>query len=146
MGWGCRWGSRRGCSRRQQPRGLRTCGASRARACRRQSALFFQAEGGIRDKLVTGVQTCALPILSHRDEGIRRFWVEHGICCRRIGEAFGRALGTACVTNLWIPDGYKDAPADRKGPRERLRSVGRRVGEEGRSGGGQVGARTRSYW
>ena len=24
---------------------------------------FFQAEDGIRDKLVTGVQTCALPIL-----------------------------------------------------------------------------------
>ena len=58
--------------------------------------------------------------LSHPDEGIRRFWVEHGIACRRIGEAFGRALATACLTNLWIPDGYKDAPADRKTPRERL--------------------------
>jgi L-rhamnose isomerase len=58
--------------------------------------------------------------LSHRDEVVRRFWVRHGIACRRIGEAFGRALGTACVTNVWIPDGYKDTPADRKGPRERL--------------------------
>ena len=59
--------------------------------------------------------------LSHADEGIRRFWVEHGICCRKIGEAMGKALGTACVNNVWIPDGYKDMPADRKGPRERLR-------------------------
>jgi L-rhamnose isomerase len=59
--------------------------------------------------------------LAHADTGIRRFWVRHGIACRRIGEAFGRALGTPCVTNVWIPDGYKDIPADRKAPRERLR-------------------------
>src|SRR5205823_3672524 len=33
---------------------------------------FFQAEDGIRDKLVTGVQTCALPIspMSERSGGI----------------------------------------------------------------------------
>ena len=59
--------------------------------------------------------------LAHRDEGIRKFWVRHGIACRKIGEAFGRALGTPCVTNVWIPDGYKDTPADRLAPRERLR-------------------------
>ncbi len=58
--------------------------------------------------------------LSHSDEGIRRFWIEHGIACRKIGAAFGETLGTPCVTNVWIPDGYKDIPADRKGPRERL--------------------------
>ena len=58
--------------------------------------------------------------LSHRDRGIRQFWIEHGIACRRIGAAMGRALGTPCVTNVWIPDGYKDTPVDRKGPRERL--------------------------
>ncbi len=58
--------------------------------------------------------------LSHSDEGIRRFWIEHGIACRKIGAAFGKALGTPCVTNLWIADGYKDIPADRKGPRVRL--------------------------
>ena len=58
--------------------------------------------------------------LAHRDEGIRKFWVRHGIACRKIGEAFGRALGTPCVTNVWIPDGYKDTPADRQSPRERL--------------------------
>jgi L-rhamnose isomerase len=58
--------------------------------------------------------------LSHADQGIRRFWIEHGIACRRIGAAFGRALGTPCVTNVWVPDGMKDAPVDRKGPRMRL--------------------------
>jgi L-rhamnose isomerase len=59
--------------------------------------------------------------LSSADEGIRKFWVEHGIVCREIGAAMGAALGTPCVTNLWIPDGSKDVPADRKGPRERLK-------------------------
>ena len=58
--------------------------------------------------------------LTHPDEGIRRFWIEHGIRCREIGAAFGRELGTTCVTNLWIPDGMKDTPADRRAPRERL--------------------------
>jgi len=59
--------------------------------------------------------------LASRDEGIRTFWVRHGIACRRIGEQFGRALDSPCVTNVWIPDGYKDVPADRKTPREILR-------------------------
>ena len=58
--------------------------------------------------------------LSHADEGVRGFWVEHGIACRRIGAAIGEALGSPCVTNVWIPDGYKDTPIDRKGPRRRL--------------------------
>jgi len=59
--------------------------------------------------------------LSNADNRIRRFWVEHGIVCREIGAAMGKALGTPCVTNLWIPDGYKDIPVDRRTPRERLR-------------------------
>jgi len=59
--------------------------------------------------------------LASRDEGIRQFWVGHGIACRQIGERFGRELGTPCITNVWIPDGYKDLPADRKTPREILR-------------------------
>ena len=59
--------------------------------------------------------------LTHRDPGIRRFWVEHGIACRAIGESMGRQLGAPCVTNFWIPDGYKDVTIDRKGPRQRLR-------------------------
>ncbi len=58
--------------------------------------------------------------LAHPDPGIRQFWIEHGIACRKIGAAMGQALGTPCVTNVWIPDGLKDTPADRKGPRERL--------------------------
>ncbi|RPJ26037.1 MAG: L-rhamnose isomerase [Chloroflexi bacterium] len=59
--------------------------------------------------------------LSHRDEGIRKFWIEHCIASRKIGEYFGRELGTPAVTNIWIPDGYKDSPADRRTPRELLR-------------------------
>jgi L-rhamnose isomerase len=58
--------------------------------------------------------------LAHSDEGTRRFWIEHGIACRRIGAAMGQALGSPCITNVWIPDGFKDVPADRRGPRERL--------------------------
>ena len=58
--------------------------------------------------------------LAHPDQGVRRFWIEHGKACRKIGAAFGQALGSPCVTNVWIPDGYKDLPADRKIPRERL--------------------------
>jgi len=58
--------------------------------------------------------------LSHADPGVRRFWIDHGRACRDIGAAMGRAAGTPCVTNVWIPDGSKDTPADRKGPRERL--------------------------
>ncbi len=58
--------------------------------------------------------------LAHPDAGIRQFWIEHGQACRRIGAAFGRELGSPCVTNVWIPDGYKDLPADRKAPRDRL--------------------------
>jgi L-rhamnose isomerase len=58
--------------------------------------------------------------LAHPDKGIRRFWIEHGIRCREIGASFGRRRHTPCVTNVWIPDGFKDTPADRRAPRERL--------------------------
>jgi len=58
--------------------------------------------------------------LAHADAGIRQFWIDHGIACRRIGAAIGKALGTPCVTNVWIPDGHKDTPADRQAPRQRL--------------------------
>jgi L-rhamnose isomerase len=47
--------------------------------------------------------------------------VAHGIACRKIGNHFGRELGTPCVTNVWIPDGYKDIPVDRKSPRAILK-------------------------
>ena len=59
--------------------------------------------------------------LTHPDAAIRNFWVNHGMACRRIADAMGRHLGSPCVNNVWIPDGYKDLPADRAAPRERLR-------------------------
>ena len=59
--------------------------------------------------------------LSSRDENIRQFWIDHGIVCRRIGEHIGEELGTPCITNFWIPDGYKDIPADRKAHRQLLK-------------------------
>ncbi|MFM7207700.1 MAG: L-rhamnose isomerase [Planctomycetaceae bacterium] len=58
--------------------------------------------------------------LSHADRGIRKFWIEHCRRSREIGAAMGKALGTPCVTNVWVPDGFKDTPADRLAPRERL--------------------------
>ena len=58
--------------------------------------------------------------LSHQDSGIREFWVEHGKRCREISAFFGRKQGEPSVHNIWIPDGMKDTPADRKAPRERL--------------------------
>jgi L-rhamnose isomerase len=58
--------------------------------------------------------------LSHPDEGIRRFWIDHCIASRRVSEFMGKQLNNPCVMNIWIPDGYKDAPADRLAPRERL--------------------------
>jgi L-rhamnose isomerase len=58
--------------------------------------------------------------LSHKDKSIRKFWIEHCIRSREIGAAMGKVLGQACVTNVWVPDGMKDTPADRVGPRERL--------------------------
>jgi L-rhamnose isomerase len=58
--------------------------------------------------------------LSHADKSIRKFWIEHCLRSREIGAAMGRALGKTCVTNVWIPDGMKDTPADRQSPRARL--------------------------
>ncbi|MFP4167122.1 MAG: L-rhamnose isomerase [Opitutales bacterium] len=59
--------------------------------------------------------------LSHPDKEIRRFWIDHCKACRRIGAEAGKQLGKPCVTNIWIPDGFKDMPADRKAYRTRLR-------------------------
>ncbi len=51
--------------------------------------------------------------LASMDADIRRFWIEHGKRCRTISAAMGSQLGTPCITNVWIPDGYKDIPIDR---------------------------------
>jgi L-rhamnose isomerase len=59
--------------------------------------------------------------LASYDAAVRRFWIEHCIACRQIGEHFGRELGTPCITNIWIPDGLKDTPVDRKTPRHLLK-------------------------
>lgn len=59
--------------------------------------------------------------LSSEKEEIRQFWVEHGKCCLKISEYFAEELGTPCLMNIWIPDGFKDIPADRTAPRERLK-------------------------
>ena len=58
--------------------------------------------------------------LSSPDETTRRFWVEHGKRSLEIAAEMGRAFGKPCLVNIWIPDGYKDVPADRLGPRLRL--------------------------
>ncbi len=58
--------------------------------------------------------------LSHPDAAIRRFWIDHCIACRRISEHMGRELNSPAIMNIWIPDGYKDTPADRLAPRQRL--------------------------
>ena len=59
--------------------------------------------------------------LSSPDEEVRRFWVEHGKRCVEISEYFANETGIPCVMNIWIPDGYKDIPADRLSPRARFK-------------------------
>lgn len=58
--------------------------------------------------------------LSHPDQGIRDFWIEHGKRSRDIAAQMGAALGSPAVNNIWVPDGYKDTPIDRMAPRRRL--------------------------
>ncbi len=58
--------------------------------------------------------------LSHPDRKVREFWIRHGVACRRIATAMGRALKSPCILNHWLPDGRKDSPADRWSPRRRL--------------------------
>lgn len=58
--------------------------------------------------------------LSHPDSVIRRFWIDHCIACRRISEQMGAELNDQAIMNIWVPDGYKDTPADRLAPRQRL--------------------------
>lgn len=59
--------------------------------------------------------------LSSEDPVIRKFWIDHCIACLRIAEYFARELNTHCTVNIWIPDGFKDIPADRTAPRARLK-------------------------
>lgn len=59
--------------------------------------------------------------LSSPDETIRKFWIDHGKACIKIAEYFATELGTTSLVNIWIPDGFKDIPADRMAPRARLK-------------------------
>lgn len=59
--------------------------------------------------------------LSSPDEETRAYWVRHGKACRKISAYIGEKLGTPCLCNIWIPDGMKEIPADRLGPRARLK-------------------------
>lgn len=59
--------------------------------------------------------------LSSEDETIRKFWIEHGQASLRICQYFAEELGKPCTMNIWIPDGFKDIPADRTAPRARLK-------------------------
>lgn len=61
--------------------------------------------------------------LSHPDEKVRRFWIDHCKAIRKIGAYIGEKLGTPCLNNIWIPDGYKETPADRTSPRQRLKDA-----------------------
>ena len=58
--------------------------------------------------------------LAHPDAKIRDFWIRHGQACRRIAAHIGKELGSCCVMNTWVPDGFKDTPVDRLGARKRL--------------------------
>jgi len=58
--------------------------------------------------------------LSHPDRRIRNFWIEHCKACRTVSAHFGKSLGTPSIMNIWVPDGSKDQPVDRFGPRRRL--------------------------
>lgn len=59
--------------------------------------------------------------LASEDPKVRKFWIEHGIASLKIAEYFGKELGTPCTVNFWVPDGFKDEPSDRFGPRKRLK-------------------------
>ena len=68
--------------------------------------------------------------LSSPDDEKREFWIKHGIASRKIAAYFAKELGTHCLNNVWIPDGYKEIPADRLGPRMRLKNSLDKIFEE----------------
>ncbi len=68
--------------------------------------------------------------IASNNKKIREFWIEHGKATREIAAAMGKAMGTPCVNNVWIPDGFKDTPIDRKAPRERLTDSLNKIFEE----------------
>jgi len=71
------------------------------------NATFFSHEKAVRGSITSP------------DPAIRAFWIEHGKACIRVSQAFADATGQPCVCDFWAPDGLKDVPADRIGPRHR---------------------------
>ena len=61
--------------------------------------------------------------LSSPDKNIRDFWIRHCKATRKIAAWLGEQQGSPCLHDIWIPDGLKDVPADKLGPRERLRDA-----------------------
>lgn len=61
--------------------------------------------------------------LSHPDAAVRRFWIDHCKATRAIAAEIGKRQGTPCLHNIWIPDGLKNTPSDRLGPRRRLKEA-----------------------
>jgi L-rhamnose isomerase len=59
--------------------------------------------------------------LSSEKEEVRKFWIRHCQACLKIAEFFAEETGQPCVMNIWIPDGFKNIPADRTSPRRRLK-------------------------
>jgi L-rhamnose isomerase len=59
--------------------------------------------------------------LSSPDEEVRKYWIDHCIRSIKISEYFANETGVPCVMNIWIPDGYKNVPADRLSPRKRFK-------------------------
>src|SRR5205823_12118327 len=96
---------------------------------------FFQAEDGIRDKLVTGVQTCALPIFMATRTGASAF----GRMCRQMTR--NPVAPTFCdqTTNSRSFSERNSARTSRVTPIHPVspRSEERRVGKECRSRGGE---------
>jgi L-rhamnose isomerase len=68
--------------------------------------------------------------LSSPEDSVRDYWIEHGIRCRRIAAYIAKKMENPVLNNLWIPDGYKDIPADRLGPRMRLKDSLDKIYEE----------------
>ena len=58
--------------------------------------------------------------LSSPKKEVRDYWIAHGKCCLKIAEYFAEETGMPCLINYWMPDGLKDCPADRIGPRRRM--------------------------
>lgn len=58
--------------------------------------------------------------LSSPEKRVRDYWIKHCQAALKITEYFGKNLGQKALCNIWIPDGLKDIPADRIGPRRRL--------------------------